>query len=234
MPKYRNIYCKITESFDFAEMPNDFVRVFWVMLIVIVDSEGRGIDNVSWLRSKMFPLRDDVAPDQIKEAMEWLDTRGMIIRYQVDGKGYFTLTNFVGYQSGLNKEAPSVLPGIPEELQTNSGGTPEELQTKVASNTKTNTNTKTDAGDVAAVYQTYEREIGALTGTISDRLDYLCKEYPIDWIPAAFKESALNNARNLRYAEAILKRWKTDGFQVKKNNNGHSNGIMAQLEALKD
>lgn len=113
MPTYRKLHTKIIDSYDFAEMPDDFTRVFWMLLIVVVDSEGRAIDNPAWLRSKMFPLRSDVEASQIEHSLSWLAERKMIIRYQVDGRGYFQVVTFKDYQTGTDREAKSVLPAPP-------------------------------------------------------------------------------------------------------------------------
>lgn len=124
MPKYRQLHTKIVDSEDFSAMPDDFCRMFWMLLTIIVDSEGRGIDNPSWIRSKMFPLRDDVKAEQITGALMWLENRGMIQRYKAGGRGYFYLPTFKQYQSGLDREAKSVLPS--PELLTNKSGEGQE------------------------------------------------------------------------------------------------------------
>jgi hypothetical protein len=126
MPRYRQLHTKIVDSEDFSAMPDDFCRMFWMLLTIIVDSEGRGIDNSAWIRSKMFPLREDVNARQITGAVDWLEGRGMLIRYQSKGRGYFYLPTFKQYQSGLDREAKSVLP-TPEQLTTNSGVKQEEV-----------------------------------------------------------------------------------------------------------
>lgn len=131
MPKYRQLHTKIIDSFDFNEMPDDFTRVTWMLLPLIVDSEGRGIDNMAWVRSKLYPLRDDVETAQLAAAFAWFDGRGMIVRYEVEGKRYFCIPKFKTYQSGTEKEAKSTLPpppdnsgATPAQLPTNSGATP--------------------------------------------------------------------------------------------------------------
>ena len=53
MPKYRQLHTKIIDSFDFNEMPDDFTRVTWMLLTLGLDSEGRGIDNMAWVKSKI-------------------------------------------------------------------------------------------------------------------------------------------------------------------------------------
>ena len=117
MPKYRQLHTKIIDSFDFNEIPNDFTRVVWLLLTLILDSEGRGIDNPSWVKSKMFPMRPDVSEQEIKKSFDWLDKRKMIVRYKTSNHNYFYVPTFKTYQTGTNKEAKSVLPA-PELLQS--------------------------------------------------------------------------------------------------------------------
>lgn len=133
-PKYRQIPTKTPESFDFNEMPTDFARLFWLMLPICLDREGRGVDSVQWLRSKLFPIREDDISELIAETLDWLEARKMIVRYQVDGRRYFYSVNFKKYQSGTDKEAPSYLPAppeippTPEPVRSQSGVTPDEVR----------------------------------------------------------------------------------------------------------
>jgi hypothetical protein len=128
MPKYRQLHTKIIDSFDFNEMPDDFHRVTWILLTVIVDSAGRGIDNPSWVRSRMYPLREDVSCDQIRAVMDWFESRKMIMRYKIGGKSYFYIPTFKTYQTGTEREAQSVLPAPQYKVQTNSGVIQEEVK----------------------------------------------------------------------------------------------------------
>jgi len=127
MAQYRALHTKITQSFDFNEMPDDFTRLMWALMPLALDSEGRGIYNSSWLRSKLFPLREDVTAKQIMSAMDWIVDRGMIVKYEVDGRQYFYSPTFKSYQRGLEKETKSVLPA-PELGESNSVPTPDLLQ----------------------------------------------------------------------------------------------------------
>lgn len=142
-PKYRQLHCKIVESFSVNDMPDDFTRLFWVLLPIALDSEGRGISNPVWIRSKLFPLRMDVTDQMIGAAYLWLHEHGMINIYTVEGRTYFNIPTWHEYQTGTDKEAPSHLPA-PEEaerisapgeplLQSNSRPTPELVQSNSAS-----------------------------------------------------------------------------------------------------
>jgi DnaD/phage-associated family protein len=66
------------------------------------------------------------------------------------------------------------------------------------------------------IFSIYEKEIGILTPMIAEALIDAETEYPIEWFHAAFREAAANNKRNWKYAQAILKRWKIEGFQSKR------------------
>jgi hypothetical protein len=129
MPKYRQLHLKILDSFDFSEMPDDFTRIVWLLLILIVDSAGRGINNPAWIKARMFPLRQDVTDQRIEMAMEWFTGRGMVITYDVSGRQYFEIKSFKAYQTGTDKEAKTNLPAPPDPLPTSHGATPDLLQT---------------------------------------------------------------------------------------------------------
>lgn len=152
MPKFRSIHTKITQSFDFNEMPDDFTRLMWVLLPLGLDCEGRGIYNASWIKSKIFPLREDITNKNITDAMNWYVSRGMVEIYEVDGHSYFWVVKFTEYQRGFEKETPSILPSpIPDQLQSNSGVVPELVQTNSPLNSQTNTytNSQTDTEEDA-------------------------------------------------------------------------------------
>jgi hypothetical protein len=124
MPKYRQLHTKIIDSFDFNEMPDDFTRVVWMLLTLILDSEGRGIDNAGWIRSKMFPMRTDVTDEQIESAFNWLKKRKMIVRYSIKGRNFFYVPTFKLYQTRTEREAPSNIPAQIQEI------TPELVRSK--------------------------------------------------------------------------------------------------------
>jgi hypothetical protein len=136
MPQWRKLYVKATESLDINDMPDDFTRLLWVMLPLGLDSAGRGLDNPSWVKAKVMPLRIDVALDQVADAMRWFAERGMIVRYQVDRRAYFYVPTFGRYQDA-RRESPPQFPEpptqkhklTPDSLQQDSGVTPESLPT---------------------------------------------------------------------------------------------------------
>ena len=92
MPKYRQLHCRIVESFSVNDMPDDLTRLIWILLPIALDCEGRGIYSPAWVRSKIMPLRKDVTDDQISNALAWFEgygktdeKPGMIVAYNIDG-----------------------------------------------------------------------------------------------------------------------------------------------------
>jgi DnaD/phage-associated family protein len=101
--------------------------------------------------------------------------------------------------------------------------------TSISINLTTTTTTREEL--VGSIFKAYEHEIGMITPTVADDIKNVIEDYPLDWFVEAFKEAARNNKRNWRYALAILKRWKVDGFKVDtrqkqptRGNNGNNGG----------
>ena len=81
------------------------------------------------------------------------------------------------------------------------------------------------------VFQLYEENIGPLTPIVAEELREAEALYPVEWIEEAFREAALLNKRSWRYAEAILRRWATEGRKREKagRDPGEGNSARAQL-----
>lgn len=81
------------------------------------------------------------------------------------------------------------------------------------------------------VFQLYEENIGPLTPIVAEELREAEALYPVEWIEEAFREAALLNKRSWRYADAILRRWATEGRKREKTGRdpGEGNSARAQL-----
>jgi hypothetical protein len=66
------------------------------------------------------------------------------------------------------------------------------------------------------IYTLYEQELGALTPMLAQMLDLIERDYPQGWFADAVKEAKLSSSRgvSLKYVDAILKRWKSEGRSV--------------------
>jgi len=135
MPRYRKLYVKSVESHDINDMPDDFTRLFWLLLPLGLCREGRGLDNASWIKAKLFPMRLDVTPEKINTVMQWFDERGMIRRYVVDGRPYFCIPNgtWHKYQGTTVREAETEYPPPPDETPPDSQPTQDPLTTNSGS-----------------------------------------------------------------------------------------------------
>lgn len=67
------------------------------------------------------------------------------------------------------------------------------------------------------IFRLYEENIGVLTPMIADMLRDAEQDYPPDWIAEAMQIAVAKNARNWRYVEAILRRWKESGRDQAEN-----------------
>ena len=194
MPKYRKLPVTVIDSLDVAEMPDDFTRLTWLLLPLVVCREGRAFDLPQWLMSKLYPARTDVDADMVAAALDWFAGRDMIRRYTVNGRAYFYMTNWTKHQGDTRKEAESPYPApgdaidcaSPELVQSYSGPTPElvqsnsaPMQSKSKSKSKSSSNAVASsngasAEDVAAAAAAYLRQFG---------LSYNAKTAPIARLP---------------------------------------------------
>lgn len=120
MPTWRKLQIKSLDSIDINTLPDDTSRLFWNNLILIGDKEGRGLLNGAWLRSKTFPLRDDLSPELLISYMWQFEQLGMITIYEVDERKYYEICNWHDYQS-TEKEAKSNYPPVSEPVKSWSG-----------------------------------------------------------------------------------------------------------------
>ncbi len=62
------------------------------------------------------------------------------------------------------------------------------------------------------VFNLYEKTFGLLlTPVLADELIEAEREYPLEWIADALKETALQGKKSWKYARSILERWKAEG-----------------------
>ncbi len=65
--------------------------------------------------------------------------------------------------------------------------------------------------DQPNIFQLYEENIGLLTPLVAEQLKKAEEDYTERWIKEAFEVACVNNKRNWRYIEAVLKRWSVEG-----------------------
>jgi len=61
------------------------------------------------------------------------------------------------------------------------------------------------------IFSLYESLIGGISPLVADELAEAERQYPHEWLEAAFREAAAQNARSWRYVSRILERWAVEG-----------------------
>ena len=74
------------------------------------------------------------------------------------------------------------------------------------------------------IFKLYEENLGPLTPLIADMLKEAEELYREEWLEEAFTIAVKNNKRNWKYIEAILKRWKEEGKNGKKDQQNSEKG----------
>lgn len=113
MPQWRKLHTKSVESLDIHDMPDDFHRLLWLMLPLVLDRCGRGMDSASWVKSKTMPMRNDVSNEMTGAALDWYAEHGMIERYEVSGRHYFWIPTWHNHQGDTGREADPLYPEPP-------------------------------------------------------------------------------------------------------------------------
>lgn len=103
------------------------------------------------------------------------------------------------------------------EQQLNNKRTTTEQQLNTNKNVKNIENVKNDKKLLLPPeenpYRIFEEEgFGTISGYLAQQIDDLVETYSLNWYQQALKESVVAGKRSLRYAEAILKRWKATGI----------------------
>lgn len=83
--------------------------LLFIGLWVLADRDGRLEDRPIRIRASVFPLRPAADVDSI---LTWLHDNGFIVRYEVKGKRYIQIENFVKHQQPHHKEVASTIPPI--------------------------------------------------------------------------------------------------------------------------
>lgn len=129
--RIRSVHPKICESEDLVDLPAEMERTY-VRLWTHCDDEGRAKDNPLLIKAAIFPLHEDMTAAVVDAHLAELARRGLIQRYEVDGKRYLAVVKWAEYQRP-QKKRESVLPppsgtptgGLRDEGDTPTGHVPE-------------------------------------------------------------------------------------------------------------
>jgi hypothetical protein len=132
MPEGRFLSKSIAWSEQVASV-SLLAECLFVRLIPHLDREGRLSGSPAAVKAIVCPLRSDITPAHVAEALAELTEAGLIIWYTVAGQKYLECPGFKNHQRGarFDREAASRIPSSThpdaELIRTNSGPTPDRL-----------------------------------------------------------------------------------------------------------
>ncbi len=80
-------------------------RLTFIGLWTYADDEGRGKADARLIRAAIWPLDDDVQPQDVQEHMDALAEAGLILRYCVAGVQYFAIPSWRRHQHPVRPKA---------------------------------------------------------------------------------------------------------------------------------
>lgn len=132
---------------------NYFEESFFYRLIVNCDDYGRYDAREKILKSSLFPLKDDITPQQINEVLERLCNIGLIFLYEVEGKRYLQMNTWLKHQQVRNKKSKYPAPDITcNQMQSNDINCCSESNPESNTNTNPNPNPN-DVADIPTLYE---------------------------------------------------------------------------------
>lgn len=106
MPRIRSLKPEMWDSRDVLAMDDAF-QALWCWLITQADDAGRLCVDTAYIA-----LRRRRSPPQIEARLNQMEARGMILRYEVDGRPYIALRNWDIHQR-VEHPSRQVLPAPP-------------------------------------------------------------------------------------------------------------------------
>lgn len=112
MARIRSIHPSACTSEKLAKTSGDEERCYW-RLQTHCDDEGRAEDHPRLIWAALFPLNEDVGPQDVDKWLQGLHDLGLICRYEVDGRRYLCVVGWAEKQSPRHP-SPSKFPAPPE------------------------------------------------------------------------------------------------------------------------
>jgi len=203
-----------------AELP-DYLFRRWIEILMLAgmnDDDGK----LQPVRNMAFILRLDET--KLSENLTSLKQAG-VVHQETDGSWIVTNWKKHQYSESIDRvrrhreKAKEAETDKNEERYGNGYSTVTSRVTRLSS-TLLSSDSNSDS---SILFRLYETEIGVISAMVSDKLLAAWDEYSHDWFEPAIAEAVRNNKRNWAYIEAILRRWKVEGFQSRKS-QAASNG----------
>jgi len=82
-------------------------------------------------------------------------------------------------------------------------------------------------------FEVYEQACGSYSSIIAEKILLAIEEYSEPWVIAALEVAIENNKRSWSYTEAILKRWKLEGFRSDRRRSAKSKPVNQGLDVVR-
>lgn len=133
MAKGRMLNRSISMSVKFQQLPDDMCRLLATWTIPQLDIRGVFYGDAVTVKSLIFPMRMDINPQQVEAALLAMESVGLIVLFESEGRRWQFWPGFKHNQGGLreNREKPT-LPQpppagtTPGALPPQSGSTPRQ------------------------------------------------------------------------------------------------------------
>jgi DnaD/phage-associated family protein len=218
------------------ELELDEQAIWFKLLALAGDSVEPGKIEVA----PGIPMTDEQIAGTVKAPLDvWLRTKQRLQDPDVDkiyiNKGIIHIKNWDKYQVEFDR-AEYMRRYMQQYRKRESKTNSKQLTSKTANSKTIEQNRGEGRGtediltttareeNLAKISSLYEDNIGRLTPTIAERLKDIAGEYPEGWFEEALKEALGLEHRNLKYIEAILERWKVEGFKAPKKLEGGKGG----------
>lgn len=112
MARKRMIDPNIWDSEDFGKL-SDLSKLVFIGLFSLADDEGRGRCNPGYLKSKLFPYKENLRSADIEKTLSEISSNMSVIFYLCDEKQYYSLYNWSTWQK-IDKPTSSKIPEFNE------------------------------------------------------------------------------------------------------------------------
>lgn len=118
MARGRIIVSDITKDKRVNDLSDDTSRLAFTWLVTFADREGRTHGDPAIVRSMVFPRRDDISVDQMRQYIAEWAACGLVTWYEAEGDHWIAFPSFEKHQTGFDQrhEPQSIVPEPPQAM----------------------------------------------------------------------------------------------------------------------
>lgn len=208
----------ISKSISVSERVNQlstFAALLYTWMISHADDFGRMPGSPAKIKALVIPMQANSILE-VEQALQEMDSRKLIVWYEVDDAKYIQFPGWEKHQTGLHKRTNSVYPdpsGDSEKFPEIHG---QENLTELNLTELNLTKQKEREIAVAQIVKAYEETFGALRGEPNQLMllmDYMDKGMELELIVTAIHKSS-NADVPMKYAESILNKQLRKGIKT--------------------